>query len=157
MDDLFKIYVEQLREGRERLIEETLDPEFLDVNEEDLAFVEPVEVTGSAYLAEQELVIHWDAHTEALIPCAICNEPVEVPVEVNNFYFSEPLSEIKTGIYSFKDLLRETILVETPLFAECAGSCPKREEYKQFLKDPSDQPSIEEEGYNPFVDLDWKQ
>ena len=58
--------------------------------------------------------------------------------------------------YNFKNLLRETILLEVPSFAECeGGSCPKRKEYNKYLKESSNEQS-EDEGYQPFADLDWK-
>lgn len=156
MDDSFKIYIEQLREGHEEKIHEKLDPSFIDIHEADLIFETPVELKGVAYLAEHELVLHWDIRTEVLIPCSICNELVKVPIQVQNFYYSEPTSEIKAGIYNFKNLLRETILLEVPAFTEChGGNCPKRQEYQKYLKEPSN-PLSQEEGYNPFVDLDWK-
>ncbi len=155
MDDIFKIYIEQLREGHEEKIHEKLDSSFLDIQESELAFDKWVDLKGVAYLAEHELVLHWDIRTEAFVPCSICNETVRVPIHIQNFYYSEPLSEIKSGIYHFKNLLRETILLEVPPFNECnGGNCPKRQEYKQFLKEPSS-PS-DEEGYQPFADLDWK-
>lgn len=156
MDDAFKIYVEQLRDGHEEKIHETFDPGFLDINEPDLRFDQPVELEGVAYLAEHELVLHWDIKAEAVVSCSICNEPVKVPLHIQNFYYSEPLAEIKSGVYNFKDLLRETILLEVPSFAECEGSCPRRKEYHKYFKEPSSQPSDEEEGYQPFADLDWK-
>lgn len=154
MDDALKIYIEQLREGRERKFEESLDPAFLDIREKELSFNKPVGVEGTAYLAEDELVIRWDIEAEARIPCRICNEWVAVPIRIDNFYHSEPLSEIKTGIYNSKELLRETVLLEVPTFAEChQGRCPKRKEVDKYLKESLDQ----EEGYRPFADLDWKE
>lgn len=155
-EDAFKIYIEQLREGHEEKINEKLDPSFLEINEPDLIFDKPVKLEGVAYLAEHELVFHWDIRTEVMISCSICNEPVLVPIHIQNFYYSEPTKEIKTGIYNFKDLLRETILLEVPAFAECNdGKCPKRQEFQKYLKESSDQPS-DDEGYQPFADLDWK-
>lgn len=157
MDDFFKIHIEQLREGHEEKIHEKLDPSFLDIQDPDLIFDRPVELEGVAYLAEQELVFHWNIRTEVLIPCSICNEPVRILIHVQNFYSSICTKEIKSGIYNFKDLLRETILLEVPPFAECTGGkCPKRQEYKKYLKEPSNPSSDEEAGYRPFADLDWK-
>jgi len=157
MDDQFKIFVEQLREGKEQQIQESLAPDFLDVQDEDLTFDRPVELKGVTYLAEDELILHWDIHTTAKIPCSICNDQVEVPVDITNFYASEALEEIKTGIYNFKDLLRETILLEVPPFVEChGGSCPKRKEFDKYLKKPSESTPEQEDGYQPFADLDWK-
>jgi uncharacterized metal-binding protein YceD (DUF177 family) len=159
MDDVFNIYIEQLREGREERFQLNLSPSFIDIQEDTLRFDKPVKLEGSAYLAEQELILHWDVQTEALIHCSICNEPVAVSLHIPNFYYSEPVSEIKTGIYNFKDLLRETILLETPSFAECCnGNCPKRVEYQKYLKETSDHPP-EDEGYQPFAGLEegiWK-
>jgi uncharacterized metal-binding protein YceD (DUF177 family) len=154
MGEYFKIFVDQLRHGRVEKIEEQIPPDFLDVNEEELAFNHPVQLKGEAYLAENELILHWDAETIATIPCSICNQPVQVKVRLTNFYHSEPLAEIKAGIYHFKSLLRESILLETPFFAECEGSCPKREEYNHYLKQSSNHEI--EERHNPFADLDWK-
>jgi len=42
MQEQFKIYVEQLREGQEKKLSETFAPDFLEINEEDLSFQSPV-------------------------------------------------------------------------------------------------------------------
>lgn len=155
MDDVFKIYVDQLRKGHEEKIHEKLGPDFLDIHESDLVFDQPIELEGTAYLAEKELILHWNIKTEVLVSCSICNDLVRIPLHIQNFYHSEPLSEIKSGVYYFKDLLRETVLLEVPAFAECCGgNCPKRKEYTKYLKISSGED--EEEGYHPFADLDWK-
>lgn len=154
MDDVFKIYIDQLRNGHEEEIHETLDPSFLEIQEDDLVFDQPVQLDGEAYLAEHELVFHWDIRTEAVIPCSICNEPVRVPIHIHKFYCSEQTREIKSGIYNFKDLLRETVLLEVPPFAECEGGhCPKRLQFQKYLKEAPEDPN-EEEGYHPFADLE---
>lgn len=157
MDDIFKIYIEQLRDGHEEKIHEKLDPSFLNIQEPDLAFDKPVELEGVAYLAEDELLFRWNIRTEALVPCSICNEWVRVPILIQDFYYSESINQIKSGIYNFKDLLRETVLLEVPGFIECnEGNCSKRQDYRKYLKEPSNQLSDSEEGYHPFADLDWK-
>src|SRR5437016_1307196 len=104
MDDQFHIYVEQLRKGRDRKIDESLDPAFLDIHEAELSCEAPVHIEGEAYLADNDLIVHLNrAKTEVLIPCCICNEPVTVPIEIQDFYHSEPLEQIPTGIYNFKE------------------------------------------------------
>lgn len=158
MDEVFKIYVEQLREGRERKIVESLDPSFLDIAESDLLFRKPVELQGVAYIAENELILHWDIQTEALMSCSVCNEPVPVAIRIENFYAAESLDDIKTGVYDLRNLLRETILLELPAFTECnAGRCPGRKEFSRYLRESSDTTNPPDEGYRPFADLDWKQ
>lgn len=155
-EDDFKIYVEQLRDGHERIINQSFSPNFLDVHETDLAFEKDVKVNGKAYLAEDELIINWDIDAEALIPCSICNQMVVVPLHLENFYHAEPLSDVKGGIFNFKGALREAILLEVPSFIECeGGSCPRRQEFSKYLK-PTSEDRPDEEGYQPFADLDWK-
>lgn len=156
MDDAYRIYVEQLRGGQEKKISEKLPPSFLDVDEPDLAFEKDIEVEGVAYLAEQDLIINWNILAEALIPCSICNEQVPIEIRLENVYHAEPLANIKTGIFNFKDILRESILLEIPPFTECnQGKCPKRKEIKKYLKQANSE-FDEDEGYHPFADLDWK-
>jgi uncharacterized metal-binding protein YceD (DUF177 family) len=154
-DDSFKIYVDQLREGQEKIIHESFSPDFLDIHERDLAFTKPVNVKGKAYIAEDELILQWTIDAKALIPCSICNQQVEVPIQLNQLYYAEPLANIKGGIFNFKEALRETILLEIPSFVECKGSCPQRQELGKYLK-PSTDDRSDEEGYQPFADLDWK-
>jgi uncharacterized metal-binding protein YceD (DUF177 family) len=155
MKEAFKIYIDQLKDGHSEKIEEKFDPEFLDVKEEDLCFIDPVDVNGEAYLAEHELVLHLDIHTQATIPCAICNQEVKVPVDLKDFYHMVPTAEIKSAIYNFQEMLRENILLNTPLFAECSnGQCPERDELKRFFREvDSPDKNSKDEGYQPFADL----
>lgn len=157
MDEDFKIYVDQLRDGHEKKIRETFAPAFLEVHEPELEFKKNVELEGVAYVAEDELILHWNIQAEALVACSICNEKVPVEIKIDNFYHSEPMSEIKAAVFNFKDLLRETVLLEVPPFAECnGGNCPKRQDVAKYLKTPSENQMDEEDGYCPFADLDWK-
>lgn len=154
MNDAFKIYVEQLRDGHIEGIKEELPPSFLDLHESDLIFEDKVDIEGEAYLAEDNLMLHLKVITFAKIPCSICNEPVKIKIALGNYYHAEPLVNIKSGIFNFQEVLREGILLETPLFVECnEGKCPQREEMKKYLKHPKDNES-EEEGYQPFADLE---
>ncbi len=156
MIDAFRIYVDQLREGKEEVLQEDFSPEFLAVSETDLSFKDPVKVTGTVYQADDELVLNLNIDTLATIACSICNAPVKVDISIQNFYHAEPLKDIKTGIYDFRDLLRETIILETPKFAECNGDCPEREKVRKYFKKLPEEgaPSPEDEGYRPFSDLD---
>ncbi len=156
MEDAFKIFVDQLRDGETEELSEELPPSFLDVNEKDLTFKEPVNLKGEAYLAQDSLVLHFNIDTVAQLPCVICNENVKVPIHIENSYHAIPLEEVKSGIYNMTDLLRENILLETPLFAECnEGNCLKRKDLKQYFKNPeANQGEEADEGYKPFADLE---
>lgn len=152
MEEAFKIYIDQLKDGQSEEIKEKLSPDFLDVNEKDLSFNHPVEIEGEVYLAGADMIMRLDVETIATIPCAICNEPVDVAINLNNFYHTTPLVEIKSGIYNFKEMLRENILLIIPQFAECnGGECPEREQLKEYLR--SEDKDSEDEGYKPFAHL----
>lgn len=151
----FSIYVEQLKKGGEHQIEEFFAPDFLDINEPDLNFKHAVALKGVAYLVDQELIFFWDISTQASIPCSICNQMTQVPIEIKKSIHSVPLNDIPSGIYDFRELLRETILLEVPLFAECnRGKCPERQVAQHYLTDPS---SGEKDVYRPFADLESLQ
>lgn len=157
MDEAFKIYIEQLRDGRTEEICEVHSPEFLDVQDDELQFTRDVNFEGQAYLADDNLIIHLNVEAYANLPCSICNEPVEVKIEIPNFYHLESQDGIKTGIFDFTQALREAILLEVPGFAECNGHCPEREKIAKFLKvkpNASSESLGDDEGYQPFADID---
>jgi uncharacterized metal-binding protein YceD (DUF177 family) len=138
-NEAFRIYVDRLKD-HEQKIQETFNPDFLGIEEEDLHFSKPVTVSGEAYLATDELVLHLKIDTVAEMPCSMCNDRVEVPIKIDNFYHSVPLSEVKKGIYDFSHDIRDEILISVPDFVEChEGTCPNRKEM--------------EDTYRPFADL----
>lgn len=158
MEDAFKIFIEQLRDGREKKISEILSPDFLDIREESLLFRDPVQLSGVAYLAENELVLNLTLSTQAFIACSMCNELTPLTIHIENCYHSESLKEISGGIYSLKDFVRETILLGVPPFIEChEGHCPQRRELAKYLLRPSTEFSNEADGYHPFANLEWKE
>ena len=150
-----KIYIDRLRGDQTVKIKETLPPEFMDITDDELAFTDPIQVQGEAYLAEDHLVIHLNMETTARLPCSICNDTVVTPIQIKNIYLTEPLSDIKSSVYDIAEQVRETILLQTPLFTECSeGKCPERENIKKFLK-PEEKPTDPAEIIHfPFADLD---
>lgn len=134
MDEFFKIHLEQLKEGRKINIDFDTGPEFLDVHEADLSFESVVTLKGEAYLADEALILRLDIATAALVSCAICNEACQVPIHLLGFYHAELIEAIRGGVFSFKDLVREEILLDLPLKAECGGNCPAREELAHYFK-----------------------
>lgn len=155
MDERFKIYIDQLRDGEVETLSEVFSPEFLDVNEQDLKFMDPVNLQGEAYLTGDMLILHLDIETACMIPCSICNEPVKVPIKISGYYHTVPLEEIKSGIFHFQEMLREIILLNTPILAECGqGKCPQRSSLQKYLKSESSRHTKEgDDGYRPFADL----
>jgi uncharacterized metal-binding protein YceD (DUF177 family) len=128
MGDEFKIFVHRLKDGQKEIIEETLSPAFMDIHEKDLAFNVPVKIHGEAECADQALVLRLYVVTEATMPCAICNENIQVKLEIPDLCHTEEFGDIKGDVFDFKDILREAVLLELPSRAECGnGNCPQRE------------------------------
>lgn len=158
IDERFKIFVEQLRDGHIEILKESFSPDVIDVKEKDLSFFDPVNIEGQVYLAEEMLVLRFDVQTSATIPCVICNDLVKLEIKIKDFYHVVPLSEIKGSIFNFHEILRELILLETPNLAECnQGRCPQRQVFKKYLKNENTAKKDIEEGYRPFADLDFDQ
>jgi len=156
IDDSFRIYIEQLRDGEVESLVETYTPEFLDIHEKELSFVDPIHMTGEVYLADDMLVLHLNINTLSTMPCRICNELIKNEIQINGFYHAVPISEIKTGIYDFREVLRETILLETPQLIEChQGECPKRKTLQKYLKAENDLNKETDDKYHPFADLEF--
>src|ERR1700722_6212838 len=127
MDDTFKIFVRRLKDGHYETIKESLSPEFLDIHEADLAFESPVICVGTATVADEMLLLQLAIETEATMRCAICNRDVQVKISITDFYVTKRLSEIKSGVFNYQEVLREGILLELPYSAECnGGDCPER-------------------------------
>jgi hypothetical protein len=55
-------------------------------------------------LAEDTLILHLDIATKAIRLCSICNSPVKINVELKEFYHAEPLANIKSAIFNFKEI-----------------------------------------------------
>jgi uncharacterized metal-binding protein YceD (DUF177 family) len=154
MSEALRIYVDRLRTQGAEAIQETVAPDVIGVQEKDLRFVDPVRLAGEAYLAQDELVIRLTVDTEAQMSCAICNRLISVPLHVELTHL-EPITSFKRGFFELGDIIREAVLLEVPLVAECnGGNCPARGEVELFLKKKKKSGLDSEEGYRPFADLD---
>ncbi len=142
------VYVDRMKEGQEELFEGTLSTSFLG---KDPGFEATLDLLGQAYVSGDHLILKLEAKTGAFLPCSICNEPVLVPLALTNFYHAEPLSEIPS-VFDFSNLLREDLLLQLPLFAECGGNCPERQSIKNFLKETSEEDSTKSVQF-PFSNL----
>lgn len=152
MQEVFKIWIDRLGEGNVQKIEGSFDASFLEIDEKELKFPAPIQVTGEAYLADQHLVIHLKAKTTATMPCAICNQMIDSELKVENFYHSEALEEIPSAVFDFAEPLREALLIELPHYFECCGgNCPERANIAPYLRST---PKADDKKINlPFADL----
>jgi len=144
-----KVYLDRLRGGKEELIEATLSPSFIDVIEKDLKFGHPISIKGKAYLTNDHLIIQLKVETKATLPCSICNQQIDTPVVVPKFYITEEISGIKGHVYQFINPLREALLLEVPVVAECQGGCPQRKELEKYKPSEGNDDSAQ----FPFADL----
>lgn len=153
MDDVFQILIDRLKNGQTQKIKESFSPDFLDVSEKELQFLDPVEVSGEAYLSDQELILHFCIATKGFMPCVICNKMASFNLSIPNFYHAVPLQEIPGAIFDFRSSLREALLLELPQYTECnQGKCPEREIIAPYLKDETK--NKKHHTYFPFSNLD---
>lgn len=152
-EDLYRIYIDQLKEGKKERIARMFPPEILECTEEELSFEKEIEVIGEAYVAEDEFILHLNLQTEVSLPCSICNNSFNLPIFVKELYFVQSINEIKNHIFDMRQCVRENILLEIPLFGECSGGeCPERKAIDKYLKKPEDS-NGSSEGFKPFRDL----
>jgi uncharacterized metal-binding protein YceD (DUF177 family) len=152
MEEVFSIYIDRLKGGQEEIIEETIPPDFMEIQESELAFHKPIQLKGTASLSMDTLILHLSVKTEATMPCSICNKEIPVKILLPNLYITEDIENFRGGIFNFKEALREQILLELPPVAECNnGSCGERENVAKFLKKNKDESNTDT--YHPFRDL----
>ena len=150
-----KIYIDRLRGSQTLEIDETLSPDFLDIHETELSFKDPVHLHIEAYLANDHLILHVNVDTSAYLPCSICNTSVHTPIIIKNICLTKPLAEIEGAIFDMTEEVRETILLQTPLFTECHnGKCPDREVINKFIRPHENKQSSADVVHFPFADLD---
>lgn len=152
MFEIFQIWVDRLKQQGRTSFEGRLPPTFLEIEEEELTFLDPVEVKGEAYLADEELILCFDAKAVALMPCAICNGKTKFEIVLKQVYHAESLSEVKGAVFDCSQMVREAILIELPHYVECSGGkCPERVKIAPYLTSSKKQ---EETTYYPFKNLD---
>jgi len=147
MSQPYILSLDYLRTGENQKFTLVLSPEFMDIQEKDLSFEEAVSVEGEAYLVEENLVIRFDAHTKATMPCVVCNRNIKKPLAIKGVYHTVALEGISGAYFDFRPALREELLVELPKVAECGGNCSERASISPYLK------SEKQENYFPFSDL----
>ncbi len=146
------IWIDRLKNGQTQKINESLNPSFLKIEEDDLKFTSPVPVQGEAYLSNEELIIRLKASTQAMMPCIICNKLITIDLVLDGFYHVQPTNEIPGAIFDYQELLREALLLELPRYVECnQGKCPDRPSIAPYLHSNKQQ---KQEIHFPFSDLD---
>ena len=132
--DIFKIYIDRLRLASTEEIQGSINPSFLEVADGRLFFKDPIELSGSAYLADDHLILHLNVKTSYTSFCKICNEEVSTPFFLEGLYITEELENVSGKEYDFTHPLRDAILLEIPLYTECNGMCPRRASLSQYFK-----------------------
>lgn len=151
LTDTLKIYVDRLRDGEKDKIDATVAPDFMDVQDDGIKFIEPIHVKGEFYLAEHEFVMHLDVSTKGQLPCRVCNRDVTVEISIKDAYQVVKVSDIKGAVFDLSDTLREMILLEVPSYAECnQGACKERKDIASYMKSEKKEQT---EGQNPFANL----
>lgn len=150
-DHPLRLFIDRIRAQEREVVDCTLDPDFMDIHEKELAFLDPVLVKGEVYLAGEEVVAALRAKTVMQMPCAICNTSIACPVQAA-WTSVEPVESYRHGVVDLREMVRENLLLEVPLVVECEeGKCPARAEVAKYLSQK--QEGREETGFHPFADL----
>ena len=134
MSNQFKIYIDRLRDGSSSEIAEVVDRDLMQTEEKELNFKDPIHITGQAYVANDFLIIDISIKTNAYLPCSICNKDAAFPVIVKWYKHTVEIKNIKSSIYDYSDLIRQTILLNIPTYIECNNkNCPERENITKYI------------------------
>lgn len=130
-----KILVERLKNGETEKIHETFSPSFINIqNEKDISFSKDISIVGKAYLADDHLIVDLKIKTAISMPCSICNEIIEIPIDIKDFSDVQELSTIKSLVYDYTEEVRSALLLKLPQFVECnQGNCSERKEIQKYL------------------------
>lgn len=147
------IYIDRLKKGNEEKISFMIPPSFMEIDEEQLKFIDPIAVFGKAYLTEEHLVLHLTIQTSAQMPCKMCNIEKAYPVHIDNYYHTENLTAIQGGIFSMAPVIRDAILLDIPAYYACdIEECEGKQTTKKILKSRENQE--DGESYHPFANLE---
>ena len=155
MNDELIIYIDRLESGKSEEIDCKISPDFMRIEEQDLKFDQPVEVRGNFYTTPDHLIGNLSLKTYFKMPCSICDESISIPCIIEDYYITEPLENISSGLYYPHDGIREAILIEVPSFYECNnGDCPSRKIFAPFMDNLKEKKEETTKSYLPFKDLE---
>lgn len=133
---MFKLNIHDLEIGSPQEFKGNFDSKFLlESDEKELLFKDPVELKILALKTEEELILTFNGSTLVYMPCKICCEMTQIPLQVTDTAFSIPLEEVKGTFFNYTDYVREAFLLELPLTIECHNNeCPERKTLSKYLK-----------------------
>lgn len=138
IDQNFIINTDRLRKSKDlkHKVDCIVPSGFLESEEEDISFGDTVSIKGEIYIVDDQLILHFNVGAVAMSACNICTGEAKTPIEINDFYHLEDLTQIKGPYFDFSTVLRDEIFLEVPQFTECnGGTCPDRELIKPYLSE----------------------
>lgn len=141
-----KIYIDRLKDDDTERIFEVVDPQILDLQDEEILCEEKITISGRAYLAKNHLILECKIKALVTIPCSICNQPTPIHIDIEDFIHTIEICEVPSSIYDYSDEIRSAILLKIPQFVECNdGNCPARKDMSNFFK--------QKDSFTPFAEL----
>jgi len=131
---MFLLNIHTLSENHPIIINKSFDPSFIDLDEKEIKFEDPIEIKGKIYLASDDIIINVSSRTYVKLPCSICNEPIKYLLVNKNYMHNQPLKTLNDSIYDYTEIIRQAVILELPAKVECNNNCSERENIAPFLK-----------------------
>jgi len=108
-----------------------------------------VTIHGTAQVEEDILLIDAKVQLDVKLLCSFCAEGFSLPITLPHVKCQEALSGLEYGHFDLGEFVRQTILLELPLYPLCGGkTCLHRKKVEKYLKKDA-----AEEHFHPFAGL----
>lgn len=118
-NDIFSIYIDRLRDGKEEELHVTTSSQEIGVTIEDDTRILDVECSGTAYLSSDYLILSLAISYAFNATCRKCNELSKEKRELPMQSYTLLLESIRGSVYNYNSVIREAILLDIPEYTEC--------------------------------------
>lgn len=146
-DSPLLLLLSNLSNGQIETLNEIITPSVLPSH---IKALSPLTLTGTAYLTDSDLIIHYSLSLKLTVPCPICGRFTPFALSLNDLYITKPLINIPNYRYNYFPHIEEEILLNAPSSKECEkGGCPQRRDLSPYLKETD-----KKSRYFPFSSLE---
>lgn len=129
-----RIDLRNIRDGEHVVLKGALPPSYLDLPKDEATVFGPIQYNLKVLLVEDHLLVTLDLQGNKKDFCRVCNQEMDIEIQVEKAMEMLPMEEIKTNEVDFLPLINQLFLLEAFDLSECnSGHCPKRNEIESYL------------------------